>query len=175
MNYFVPIFVGGVSAILLAIFVYYFILDRKKLDKEIENYIVQTPPKMFLGLVIVWLISVLLLVFLNLFTIVSPWVNIPLCVLFAYLSSTLISYRERVEVLGEKIIYTPPFVGKPRIYDFNQITKIVKVESGFGMCSCKIYIGNKMVFSIENTLQNGIKFLNKTLGYDIQIEKRRKK
>jgi len=114
MNYFIPIFVSGVSVILLGLFVYYFILDRKKLDKEIENYIVQTPPKLFLVLVVFWAIPALLLIFLNLFTTVALWVNIFLSVFFAYLSSTLISYRERVEVLGEKIIYTPPFFGKPK-------------------------------------------------------------
>ena len=175
MNYFIPIFVSGVSVILIGLFVYYFILDRKKLDKEIENYIVQTPPKLFLVLVIFWAIPALLLIFLNLFTAVAIWVNIFLSVFFAYLSSTLITYRERIEVLGEKIIYTPPFFGKPKIYDFNQITKIIKEENRFGMCSCKIYVGKKMIFSIENTLKNGIKFLNKTIGYDIQIEERRKK
>ena len=174
MNYIISIVVGAIALGLLGLFAYFLVLDRKKLDNDIENYIVQTSPKMFLVIFVMWLIPTLLLVFLNIFVVVALWVNIFLGALFLYLSFTLVTYRERVEVLGEKIIYTPPF-GKKKTYDFDQITKIIKEDSNYGICSCKIYIGDKMAFSIENTLKNGIKFLNKTLAYNIQIEERRKK
>ena len=174
MNYIFSIVIGSISMLLLGLFGYYMHLDRKKLDSELENYIVQTLPKIFLFIFVMWLIPTLLIVLLNIFIVVGLWVNIFLCILYAYLSGVLISYRERVEVLGEKIIYTPPFFGKSKIYDFNQITKIIKQEDKLGMCSCKIYIEDKMVFSIENTLKNGIRFLNKTIAYNIQIEERRR-
>ena len=156
----VSIITIALTVLLIPVFIYFMALDKKKFDTEIENYIVKSLSKMFLIVLCIWLVPTLLLILLNAFSYVHWAWNVLMGVLYIYFSFTLITYRERIEVFGDKFIYIP-ILGKKRVYDFKDVTKVIKNETKYGLISYKIFVGEKQIFTIENTLENGTKFMDK--------------
>ena len=160
-------------AMLIAMIIMYEVRDKK--DEKLvtyENFVIKSSKKVFNAITLISVVLGTLLISLNVFLNVSLVVNILLLLFFILATFCEWTYRERIEVLADKVIYTPLF-SKKEIYDFKDITKVERVELQYGLISYQVYVG-KMVFTVENLLQNADLFVRWLDMHEIKIEEKKR-
>lgn len=161
MEYIYIAIIPFVVTLLLPIAVTY--MQKKAKDSSYklneENFTIQASKSFSIVLMSMTIFLVISILLLNVFDSVSTAANVVLCFVVIGMScGCLQSFRQKIRISGDQIIYTP-IVGKTKRYSFSDITEVKKEYYSRGLILYSVY-DDKRIF----------KFSNQSKGYFTLLE-----
>ena len=143
--------------------------SRDKLNSE--NFTMQASKSfsiLFMLMTFFLMISILLL---NLIDSVSVATNVVLCLVVLGMScGCLQSFRQKIIITGDLIVYTPT-VGKTKRFYFSDITKVKKINYSRGLILYNVY-NDKKIFKFSNQAKGYFTLLELFNKKKIKIEEK---